>query len=155
MGLHAALWPLLVAGSAGALTAAYLPDGLRYAGPYAAQTEVRWFVALSLFGAYVVVLVLACFVLSVASRAGGPLKRSLLVAAWLLAFWVATIFAPGLPYLGLVLACKAPPLCPDAANPIVWALGGVVRSHNKPFSPVWVVLFLGASVLWLRQILRP
>jgi hypothetical protein len=128
MKLTSALLPTFVVAGAGTLASSYFSESLRHTEPYAALAEVRWPVAVLLFTAYLIALTVACMLLVWAVRSGSVLKRSLLAGSWLLVFWVAAVFAPGIPYAGLALACVSPTLCPDAANPIAWALSGVVRS---------------------------
>jgi hypothetical protein len=153
---RAAVPSLFVLFGAAVLASSYLATALRHTGPYGSLPEVRLPVAASLFGAYVVALGVGGALFLRAASLKRSSTRWLLLALWAVGASLLLFFAPALPYLVLAGACKAEALCPEAANPIAWALSGLATSREKPFASTWAVLALAlAALLWEHHLAPP
>lgn len=146
---------LLVMLGAHVLSSSYLATALRHAGPYGALDEVRIPVVVSMFAAYAGALAVSGWLFILVVRRRNGLSRWALFALCAVGTSILIFLAPALPYLLLAGACRAEALCPQAANPIAWALSGIATSREKPFSSTWAVLALAlAALLWSRRLVR-
>jgi hypothetical protein len=119
---------LIAAFGATALLATGFSDGLSGAGQYKDLSAVRFGFIGGVWPAYFLVLWLASWAAGLALRVSN--------AWWCIATLVllsalagmATLIAPLLPSASLAVVCKSAALCPDAANPILWAWLNLITS---------------------------
>jgi hypothetical protein len=136
---------LLAVLGAALLSAAYLGPALKAAGYYGQLTAVRLPLVLVLFVTYLVLSVSMLLALRRALSIQSTPQRWLLFITISAAATLAYVFVPALPFLLLVLTCKYQPLCPEYANPIGWALLGLVGPAELPFAPAWRVFGAGVA----------
>lgn len=142
MNPRAAIPLLAVFSGAGLLAFGYLAAALRHAGPYASLPEVRVPVSVGLFLAYAAVLAICGLLFVRAAEVKSSAARWSLTALWAVGASLALFLAPALPYLLLAGICHTEALCPQAANPIGWALSGLAASRDKPFASSWATVAL-------------
>jgi hypothetical protein len=141
------------------LSMSYFLIAIEYAGPFSSYRDVRLPVALLLPFAYFVAIYLGTLLLQrILARKTKAARLSLLLP-WAVVASALVYLAPLLPFLLLTIACKTQALCPEAANPIAWALHGIVIDRGKPFASVWAVPAIGVGVAlsklkFISEILR-
>jgi len=144
--------PLFIAAlGATALLATGFSAGLDGAGPYKELSAVRFGFIGGVWPAYFVVLWLASW------AAGRTLRISMawrcVVTLVLLSALagMATMLAPLLPSASLAVACKSAALCPDAANPILWAWLNLVTSLSPLPAVAGLITVASSALLLARQ----
>lgn len=144
--------PFLIAAlGATALVATGFSDGLNAAGQYKTLSAVRVGFVSGAWPAYFIVLWLASW------AAGRVLRDSkawrciatLVLLSALAA--MATLIAPLLPSASLAVVCKSAALCPDAANPILWAWLNLVTGLPPLPAFAGAITVASTAVLLARQ----
>lgn len=144
---HRALLPAAVVLGAFVLTVAFLPAALLRSGEYSAREDVRAVAAVGLLVSYLSAGALAAWALSNALLLGRLPIRVFAFVVGLLLTAALLYMAPMSVFLLLAGLCKFQPLCPEAANPMAWALSGTVYAHEKPFAAAWLTPILAATAL--------
>lgn len=112
------------------------PLPLSGAGPFGSMPPVRAGAIVGSVASYFVALFLVYTIASRTAKIRSPLLQSLVSNAFILIAGIAVMLAPLLATALVALACHSPALCPDSANPTIWAYNGLVTS--LPVAPVVV-----------------
>jgi hypothetical protein len=106
------------------------------AGPFASMPSVRAGAIIGDIASYFCALLLVYTIAAWTAKIRSPLLQSAVSSTFILTAGIAVLHAPLLATALVTLACHVPALCPDSANPTIWAYNALVTS--LPVAPVVV-----------------